>query len=384
MRISWLPADALSSEHHQQWRALQRSNPALVSPCFCPEFTGAVAAVRDDVRVAILTDRAGIVGFFPYQKRRSVGSAVGAPLSDHHGVIAAPGTVWRWEELLAATGLSVWAFDHLPAAQARPDLLSAAPVLGESPGIDLSRGFLAWKQERRAQGARQIGELDRKARKLAREVGPLRFVVHAHDPDLLSRVLLLKSEQYRRTGLADPFAASWARALVRQILDTQGPGFGGQLSALYAGDTLVAAHLGMRAEQAWHWWFPVYERAYARHSPGALLLLRVAEAAAHAGAAVLDLGKGADAYKSSFADCCLPLAEGVTSRLSVAAVALALRRHSVRWARQAPLLQPLRPLVHSLRRLRHTVAPGTAASPLPSSTTATPLVAHSPADAVES
>jgi CelD/BcsL family acetyltransferase involved in cellulose biosynthesis len=348
MNISWIPAAGLSGVHRQRWRSLQESNPVLSSPFFCPEFTCAVAAVRDDVRVAILSDTSGPVGYFPYQQRGSAGSAVGAPLSDHHGVISAPTTTWRWGDLLTATGLSYWEFDHLPAAQAQ----SADFVVGESPGIDLSAGFPAWKTERGAAGDSRIGALERKARKLAREVGPLRFVTHQHDDSLLDRVMHLKSDQFRRTGLSDPFAAGWARALLRQILSTQAPGFGGQLSALYAGEKLVAAHLGMRSRQVWHWWFPVYEHTFARYSPGALLLLRLAEAADAAGAGVLDLGKGYDPYKASFANCSVPLVEGYTGRPGLTTIAHALRRQTERWARRTPLLNPIRPLVRKLRTLQ--------------------------------
>ena len=42
-------------------------NPQLDNPFFRPEFTQAVAAVRDDVEVAVLEIQQQPVGFFPYQ-----------------------------------------------------------------------------------------------------------------------------------------------------------------------------------------------------------------------------------------------------------------------------------------------------------------------------
>mgnify|MGYP002131291180 CR=1 FL=1 len=93
---------------------------------------------------------------------------------------------------------------------------------------------------------------------------------------MFETVLRLKSRQCRRTGVADFFGWDWARTLVEQVWQDESPDCAGRLSALYAGDTLVAAHLGMRSPQAWHWWFPVYASAHAAHSPGALLLPQAA------------------------------------------------------------------------------------------------------------
>ncbi len=349
MPISLITASQLDEPLVAAWRALQAANPALQSPYFSPEFTLAVAAVRRDVRIAVLEDGPRVAGFFPFQARWGLGAPVGGALSDHHGVICAPGTAWRWPDLLRAARLNAWRFDHLPREQAPG---GATITLSESPALDLSRGLHAYLAGRRACGVRRVGELDRKARKLAREIGPLRLEAHTRDPQVLRTVLRLKSQQCRRTGVPDFFAHRWTQALVERICADQGPHFGGRLSALYAGDHLVGAHLGMRSPQVWHWWFPVYDHAFAPYSPGALLLLQVAQAAADQGHALLDLGKGDDAYKRSFADCSLPLAEGWVARPSVTRAWLSASTHTRHWLTTCALLQPLRPLVRRLRRAR--------------------------------
>src|SRR5687768_15385075 len=58
----------LSHVHLERWRALQRENPGLQSPYFRPEFTQAVARVRDDVEVAVFEDQGKAVGFLPFQR----------------------------------------------------------------------------------------------------------------------------------------------------------------------------------------------------------------------------------------------------------------------------------------------------------------------------
>lgn len=347
MKISVIHASELDPSKLALWRAMQAGNPALCSPCFSPEFTLAVAAVRTDVRIAVLEADGQCTAFFPFQARWGVGLPVGGGLSDHHGVVCDSRTTWDWCALLKAARLSSWRFDHLPREQAPA---GTAGLHALSPALDLSHGFAAYLSTRRAQGVRRIGELDRKGRKLAREVGPLHFEAHTRCPRVLESVLRLKSLQCRCTGVPDFFALPWARALAERIAATQTSHFSGRLSALYAGDTLVAAHLGMRAPGAWHWWFPVYEPAYAPYSPGGLLLLRVAQAAADQGHGMLDLGKGDDAYKQSFADCSLPLAEGWVSRPALTTAWLAASGMAHHWIRTARWVQPLRPLLRRLRR----------------------------------
>lgn len=355
MKISVISGTELDESVCTTWRALQRANPALVSPCFAPEFTHIVATVRPDVRVALMEDTTGVVGVLPFQGRRGQGEPVGAPMSDHHGVICAPGTRWDWNELLRATRLAYWQFDHLPLTQAPPG--PATTGQAESPGMNLADGFEAYKRRRIAAGFKHFREIARNARRLADEVGPLRFEPHLlDDRTVFDTVLRLKSRQCRVSGSHDFFAEAWIRELAERIWQTQRPELAGRLSALYAGDTLVAAHLGMCSERTWHWWFPVYNKAQARRSPGTQLLLRAAEAAACQGHLLLDLGKGEDSYKRLFADCSLPLAEGWVSRPSLTTTLYAAQQATRRWLRQrlqtSPLLQPLKPMVRRVRRLR--------------------------------
>lgn len=347
MNITVIGASQLDASLQAAWRDLQAGNASLQSPCFAPEFTLAVAEVRDDVRIAVLEQEGRISGFFPHQARWGIGLPVGGRLSDHHGVVCASGARWNWLQLLRAARLSSWRFDHLPREQAA-QVARSTPAL--SPVMDLSRGFAAYLAGRRACGIRRLGEIERKGRKLAREVGPLRFEAHTTDQRVLETVLRLKSRQCRRTGVPDFFAQAWARALAQRIAATQTPHFSGCLSALYAGDTLVAAHLGMRSPGVWHWWFPVYEQALAPYSPGGLLLLNVAQAAAAQGHAMLDLGKGEDPYKHSFADASLPLAEGWVHRPALSTAWLATRGKIRQWTQAASWLQPLRPIVRRMRQ----------------------------------
>jgi CelD/BcsL family acetyltransferase involved in cellulose biosynthesis len=346
MRLHLLRPSDLDAATIARWRQLQHSNPALASPYFTPDFTLAVADVRPDVQVTVLEEHGDVVGFFPFQQRWGAGEPVGGRLSDHHGVVAAPGTRWDWVQLLRASRLGYWQFDHLTGVQ-RP-LVPAKPSV--SHAIDLSRGYDGYRQAKRDAGSETIAKLERRARKLERDVGPLRFVANSADDHVLQHVIDRKREQCRRTGALEYFAWPWTRALVYRIRQADAPEFAGRLSALYVGDALVAAHFGMRSRQVWHGWFTVYDPAWSTWSPGSLLLLNMAQAAAAEGNTLMDLGKGEEPFKKMFSDCTLPLLEGVVTRPSLATGARSLRKSLGRWLHTSPIAQPLRPLVQSFKR----------------------------------
>lgn len=350
MRIRLLAASELDAALCARWRDLQGSNAALASPFFCPEFTQAVASVQPDVRVALLEDAGEVLGFFPHQQRGGQGLPVGLNFSDHHGVVAAASTRWDWRQLLRGAGLAYWRFDHLAASQAPTAAWGAAALRQtSSPGMDLSDGLAAYHQRRLEAGQRSLNEYARKARRLERTLGPLRFEPQVSERRVYDKLLQLKVAQYARTRAPNVLAERWSVALLERIWHTQGSGFNGFLSALYAGDTLVAIHLGMRSKRVWHWWIPAYETAHSAFSPGTQMLLMSAGAAADAGCEVLDLGKGAEGYKLEFGNWQTPLLEGWVGRPAAATAVMALGEQARAWLHHSALVRPLKPLVRKLR-----------------------------------
>jgi CelD/BcsL family acetyltransferase involved in cellulose biosynthesis len=336
----------LGAGERARWRQLQLSNPSLASPCFSWQFTLAAAAVRRDVRIAVLEDEGAVIGFFPHQQRMGAGEPIAGRMSDHHGVIAAPGARWDWRELLKGARLSYWQFSHLPAWQQPPVPL----VQAVSPGLDLSQGFPAWMKRKRENG-NTMAKMPGRMRKLEREIGPLRLEVHSRERKDFETVVRLKREQCRRTGQLDFFRMGWTLALVENIRDIDDQDFGGRMSTLHAGDRLVAAHFGMCTPQVWQWWFPVYDAEYAKYSPGSLLLLEVARVAADQGHGLLDLGRGEEAYKDRFSDCSMPVVEGFVSRPTAVTIARQCRKQLGAWLRTSPLAAPALPLLRQLKRL---------------------------------
>lgn len=177
-----------------------------------------------------------------------------------------------------------------------------------------------------------------------REVGPLRFGLHDASNDSFQRLLDWKSEQHRRTHVVNAFQRRWLVALLDRVRRTQTESFAGLLSTLYAGDHLVAVHLGIRSMTVLHSWYPAYDVAFAKHSPGITLLLKMAEELAAAGVHRIDLAAGEHTYKTRFMSDAIPVARGVADRSRIKAYVRrnteTLREH----IRTTPLAAPIRKL----------------------------------------
>jgi CelD/BcsL family acetyltransferase involved in cellulose biosynthesis len=342
MRVSVVRPGELGPAELARWRALQHAQQSLASPFLAPEFALAVGRRRGDARTAVLEDRGEVVGFFPFERRAlGIGKPIGAGLSDCQGVIHAPGFEWAPRQLLRGCGLTLWEFDHLAAGQWPFEPYVA--VREASPIMDVRDGYEAYLERLRRDSPKFVRTTLAKERKLARDVGELRFDFDVKDPAAVRTVMAWKSAQYRRTGKADRFTEPWVVGVVEDLLATREDGCAGTVSMLYAGDEPVAGHIGLRSKGVLACWFPAYDTRFAKLSPGLILHLRMAESAAALGIHHLDLGKGTTEYKHSLKSRDLTVAEGW---VGVRAGAAALR-----WAKRTPARRA-RALLRAGRRPR--------------------------------
>jgi CelD/BcsL family acetyltransferase involved in cellulose biosynthesis len=332
------------------WQAFQRADPALANPFLSAAFAVAVGRARADARVTVMEDGNDIVGFFAFQRDRAgAGRPIGAGISDCQGVVRAPGVTVDPAALLAGSGLGVWEFDHLVGTQREFGPHHVSQV--SSPILDLADGYDAYLAARRH--SQRVKSIFRKRRKLEREIGAVRFAWDERDRQLLQVLRRWKSAQYVRTGHRDVLARPWASAVIDELFELRPEGCAGTLSVLWAADQPVAAHLGLRSERGLSYWFPTYDVEVGRFSPGLILVMALAQAAADAGLDHVDLGKGDEEYKQWLKSGDLELAEGWVHRRSPAAMLRYVRREPRRRAVQFVLERPVLRLAarRSLRQL---------------------------------
>ena len=354
MKITKISANELDKSLETRWRELQSANPDLANPYFCVEYTHSVAAARDDVYVAIIEQDNEVVGFFPYQSYNGkVAEPVGGRLSDYQGVIGGQGRSWDYEAILDACRLKIWDFDHLLASQAPARIYREVEAV--SPIMDLSDGFEAYLAQRKKSGAKRLEQFKRKARKFEREVGKLHIDVYSRNEAAFQQVIEWKNAQCRSTGVPEFLNWGWTSEMLREIWQRKSHRFAGMLTIIRVDEKIIAGHFGMRSDSVCHWWFPTYNHAFGKYSPGGILLLKLAEAVAAEGLATIDLGKGDDSYKPSFASDAIPLLEGSILRPSVRATFRKVKTESDRFLHTSPLTQPLRATLRGAKSLVRSV-----------------------------
>jgi CelD/BcsL family acetyltransferase involved in cellulose biosynthesis len=341
VQISIVRPRELGPDEIAAWHSMQHKTESLASPFMCPEWAVAIDKFRQDARVAVLMERSEIVGFFPFERRRfGVGVPIGAGLNDWQGLIHVPGLEWDPVELLRACKVSVWQFDHVVTGQ--QPFEHYAVTMAPSPVIDLTDGFEAYREKLQAKSARFLKKLNRHMSILERDVGKLRFVMDSRDPAGLRTLIAWKSDQCRRNNWIDLFDRTWIIDLLDYLFSSHNDWFGGLLSLLYAGQTVVSAHFGLRAGRVLAAWFTAYDTRFSRQSPGMIQFVRMAEEAATVDVNLINLGKGSDRYKQILKSHDLFVAEGMVARGALLGTAHRARSKAVRWAgpqiRQHPLL----------------------------------------------
>ena len=305
-----------------------------------------MATVCKKVEVAVLEDAGEPVGFLPFHRSRC-GAAypIGLQISGFQGLIAPANFQWQPLECLHTCGLSGWRFDHLAPGQ--EPLQAYRCVSNSSPWIDLSGGFEAYCERRRAASSTEIPRTLKKARKLEREIGPLRFEASSTDRNVLATLIAWKRQQCRYTGVSDIFLLPWPALLLERALEEQSEEFAGMLSVLYAGDRVAAVLFGFRSRHVLHGIFPAYDPELAKYSPGLILWIELARAAQTLGIRRIDMGTGAARYKNSLATDVTIVEEGTVSvRLLCRTVwrSWLLARN---WLRHSPFRKP----AHRINRL---------------------------------
>jgi CelD/BcsL family acetyltransferase involved in cellulose biosynthesis len=344
MHVHVIHPSELGAVEIAAWHAMQRATPSLANPFLSPEFAIAVGRFRPESRVGVLSDGQSVMGFFPFEKRQfGVGVPISGWLSPCQGLVHAPGAEWDPRELLQHCRLTTWKFDNLIPAQ-KPFAPFHA-YTDPAPVIDLSGGFEAYYATLRAKSPKFCRELERKARKLDREVGELNALNASQDLDVLRTLIAWKSDQYRNTDHVDRFGHAWIVNLLETLLATQTDYLSSELSVLYAGKEPVAAQLGLRAGPLVVGWFTGYDASYSSYSPGLIQLMRLAEGVAATGATMIHMGKGAQKYTQGIKTGDVFVSQGAVTSRSVLGTAHRARNAIARWAllsaRQHPILHDI-------------------------------------------
>lgn len=294
-------ASALSPEHRAHWHAIIEDQPLLDGPSFDPDFVCRLGQFIVGARVGILELGGSVVGYVPFAK--ADGSTAGPiVMSDYQAVILERGTEAQARDIVRALGLRSMRFDGVPV-----DHFTIADVHApqgvSAPRIDISAGYERYVAEMAARG-RSGKKFATNLRLLERDHGDVRLDHGISSDAALSSLLALKGARYGRNGVFEP----WVHSALQAFHGRQVGRIQGQLSVLRAGSQDVAYLFCLKRGGLLYYWFPTFNPAFAKYSPGLLALWMLIRDLPLLGCDRIDMGPGGESYKVQFANQSLCLA----------------------------------------------------------------------------
>ncbi len=317
MDVETLHPSLLSAADVALWRSLAADQAGFGNPLLGPDFAQAVGKVREDARVAVVRRDGQTLGFLAYHRRPGgLARPIGSPLSDYHGLVARPDAGLDLAQVLRAADVSLFRYTGLidpnGVFPASPETDRTAYVidLAETSAEDYLEAV-------RAASPKKIKNYRRLDNKLDREVGPVRLVAGDVSREAFNQLIDWKREQLLRTGMHDFLRADWTRELMADLFAARDSDFRGLMINLYAGDTLVGGHFGIRQGATYHPWLASMSPEHAAWSPGQIFFLRAIAAMPALGLTRYDLGPGHDHYKRSYALNSITIGEGAATASSI-------------------------------------------------------------------
>jgi CelD/BcsL family acetyltransferase involved in cellulose biosynthesis len=299
------------------WSELQGTDQAFSSPLLGPQFARAVGAVREDARLAIWREDGKPSGFMAFHRRPSAfARPIGAPFSDLHGLVSAPGAAIGGGALLRAAGLRALKINGL----VDPFGLLSSDTQGEarSHRIVLAGDAETYLQRVRAQSRNGTKNFKRYSERLIHDLGELRLSAPDNDRSSLERLFAWKSAQLRASGLHDFLAVDWIGALMNRLFETRQNGFEGLMLNLYAGQRHVAGQFGVRLGRHFHPWIGAMDPQLRPYSPGVIFQWQAIKAMPRLDLTTYELGVGGDHWKRLFSLESLPVRTGLITASSSA------------------------------------------------------------------
>tara|TARA_R110000868_G_scaffold53744_7_gene168660 strand:+ start:1969 stop:3081 length:1113 start_codon:yes stop_codon:yes gene_type:complete len=307
MKARIVSIEDIPAELSAKWNSWAAPGGRLTSPYLRFEFTQAIAAARGDVRIAVIEENGEAIGVFPHHLARDgVVRPVGAPMSDYQGILTAPGHRICPGTVLQAGRGSALVFDNWynPLGSKGHHGREGSTV------ADLSEGAARYFDTRRSQFPSHFRKLDRLQRSAIRQFGPMRVEWTDPSGEAFGQLRRWKQAQYQQTGKLNVFGIDWVQMVLNDLRQRDTSEFSGRTVSLWFGDTLAAVEFGLAAGGVYHSWFPAYDPALAKYSPGLLLLHGIFADADTQGIARVDLGRGGAHYKKYYASYEVPLDQG--------------------------------------------------------------------------
>lgn len=329
MDVDVIPPAALTGVQRSAWEEWLQASSLRRTPFLHPDVARVVADAEPRTRVLVVRHRGRDVAYLPVELRGRHAWPVAAMLNDGDGVVVRPGTGMDITAVLRRAG--VWTL-HWAHRDLEPGSPLAAHDRETRPAarVSLADGLDAWEQDK----ASVLRQADRKARKLAREVGDVRLTLDA-GPALAEEVVRQKQSQAAAAGLAQTLEDAQAARMIRAMagLPADSP-VRSMISVLHAGDVPVATCWSLAMGGLLVVSVPTVDLAHGSHSPGLVMQVEMIRAMPAAGLDEADLGLGLNQTKERLMTHTVPLGVGTAFSGPLAAQGWRARRTAIDGARR--------------------------------------------------
>jgi CelD/BcsL family acetyltransferase involved in cellulose biosynthesis len=345
----------MDQRHAECWDRFRRSSTEYQSPFYSRSFLHAVAESRPQVRVLVGYQQGKPVGFLPYEPdSNGIIQPFANAFNDSHGILCHPNEPVDYDQLVTAAGFRGYRFHALTGCGqgfSKSVIGWRKSYLANLRKYDCPRyseGYVSYLEQTRG----TIFKQRRKTKKMIRDLGTLRLEFDDRNEDAFQKTIELKRQQYQRTNIFDILSVQWARDVMRRLWgfreSENTDSCQGVLSTLYAGDTLVASHFGMREGRLLHYWFPVYDNAFHQYSPGTALFLEIVRQRDALGIDTIDMGYGEQPYKSKLTETVSMVPYGITTSSWSAASVERFRFRSEHWIKKIPFKECVKSIVRKV------------------------------------
>jgi CelD/BcsL family acetyltransferase involved in cellulose biosynthesis len=298
MRVTVVRPDDIGPSEASLWTTYQRASRLTNSPFYSLTFAKVVAQFRPNARIAVVEDDGKIQAFLPFELRAAKTAVpIGHPMNDLQGFISS-GAMFDARLAMKLAGLRGWRFTHAPAEQLVLVPHHYRETTIEVPIADLSDGY-----ERYAESLSRslVTKNGRRRRALERLAGPVSFEWReSHPAKSLKQLMQWKAEKYytARQMLSRPDELG----IIAELSTAESPDCIGLVGVLRAGERSVAINFALKSPGCLAGWFSAYDNDLQQFSPGIMMYLAVAEAAASHDTDRYELGHGQHGYKSRLAN----------------------------------------------------------------------------------
>jgi CelD/BcsL family acetyltransferase involved in cellulose biosynthesis len=346
MSATVIPAGELSPDLINRWLLTTEGNPFYCSPNLHPEVIRTIGRFNPRVFVGFEEGSDGASVFFPFERSTRLASFAGpVPMCDYQAFITPIGHPVVVSDLMRRWKLGTWTFENL-IAPAEIVSQTTARVSTVSRRAVMREGFARYLAEMAGMG-KSMRKQETNLRLLTRDHGEVRFVSDCRDDAMLLAIFDWKAQRFN----AGKSITLWVQKVVEALYGTRTADFSGMLSALYAGDRLVAAHFGVRSDRTLYYWFPAFNPEFGRYTPGGLLIYFLLQYLAAMRCDVLDFGPGGEKYKEYFTNFAIPVHQGFVELPSILNFGRATWRYAHGVARGSKTARFfLQPVIKFMRR----------------------------------